>query len=108
MQTRIWTALGLAGGAAEFSQPVSMDGANALSLTITVFNGALASAGVEVFESNDLENWKSKGSTFASQAVGSAMTISGFGSIASSFVRFKVTAGGSATVLAMTVNTAQL
>jgi len=108
MQTQIWTALGLAAGAVEFSQPVSMDGANALSLTITVFSGALAAAGVEVFESNDLENWKSKGSTFASQVVGSNMTITGFGSIASAYVRFKVTAGASATVLAMSINAAQL
>lgn len=108
MQTQIWTALGLAASAVEFSQPVSMAGANALSLTITVFSGALAGAGVEVFESNDLENWKSKGSTFGSQVVGSNMTITGFGSIASAYVRFKVTAGGSATVLAMSINAAQL
>jgi hypothetical protein len=108
MQTQIWTALGLAASAVEFSQPVSMSGSNALSLTITVFAGALAAAGVEVFESNDLENWKSKGSTFASQAVGSAMTISGFGSIASAYVRFKATAGGSATVLSMSIKTAFL
>lgn len=108
MQTQIWTALGLAAGAVEFSQPVSMAGANALSLTITVFSGALAAAGVEIFESNDLENWKTKGSTFASQGVGSNMAITGFGSIASAYVRFKVTAGGSATVLAMSINAAQL
>lgn len=108
MQTQVWTALGLAASAVEFSQPVSMAGANALSLTITVFSGALSSAGVEVFESNDLENWKSKGSTFVSQAVGSAMTVSGFGSIASTYVRFKVTAGAAATVLGMTINTAHL
>lgn len=108
MQTQIWTALGLAASAVEFSQPVSMAGANALSLTITVFSGSLAAAGVEVFESNDLENWKSRGSTFASQAVGSNMTTAGYGNIASAYVRFKVTAGGSATVLAMSINTAQL
>ncbi|MBI5850673.1 MAG: hypothetical protein HZB39_06485 [Planctomycetes bacterium] len=108
MQTQIWTALGLSAGAVEFSQPVNMAGSNALSLTITVFSGALAAAGVEVFESNDLENWKSKGSTFASQSVGASMTVSGFGSIASTYVRFKVTAGAAATVMAMTINTAHL
>jgi hypothetical protein len=108
MQTDVWTRLGLAASAVEFSQPVAMGGDNALSLTITVFSGALAAGGVEVFESNDLENWKSKASTFGSQGVGSNMTVTGFGSIASAYVRFKVTAGGSATVLALGVNTAQL
>ena len=80
-----------------------------MSLTLTVFSGALAAAGIEVFESNDLENWTKKGSSaFASQGVGAAMTTSGFESIASAYVRFKVTAGGSAMVLAMRINAAQL
>ena len=107
MQVDVWTSLGLAASATEVSQPVSMKDSNALSLTLVVFSGSLAATGVDIQESNDLENWKSKVTVFGSQGVGAAMALSVTG-IASAYVRFKANGGAAATTLAMVVNTAKL
>lgn len=109
MKTDVWTKLGLASAATEYSQAVMMDGDNAISLTITVFAGTLAASGVSVWESNDLENWQQRGGVaFANQGVGSAMAISGYSAIASAYIRFKVTAGAAPVVMSLTANTAHL
>ncbi len=110
MITQVWSKLGLiAGTGVEFSQAISMGDDNALSMTLTVFAGALGANGIQVWESNDLENWAQKGAVaFASQGVGAAMVTTGYTAISSAYVRFKATGGASATVLSMTINTSKL
>jgi hypothetical protein len=109
MITEVWSRLGVAAAATEFSQAVDMGDDNSLSMTITVFAGALGANGVQVWESNDLENWAPKGSSaFASMAIGSALATTGYTGISSAYVRLKIAGGASASVVSVTLNTAKL
>lgn len=87
------------------TQPVSMDGANAVVVDITAFTGAISA--VKLQGSNDLENWTVIGSNLnsatltgpiASYLPGSATVFSSPASAGMQYVRLLLTASQAAIV----------
>ena len=112
MYQQLFTRLALTGAASfEVSQPVSLQGANAVQYDIVVIS--LSGTGTptvtcQLQESNDLENWKDKGSTTAPTAVGYTLAAAQT-ALASGYLRLKVTLSGTSpiTVVSIGLNTSQ-
>lgn len=110
MYQQLFTRLALSGTTlSEVSQPVAMQGANAAQFDVVVIS--LSGTGTptvtcQLQESNDLENWKDKGSTTAPTAVGYTLAAAQTG-ISSGYVRLKVTLSGTTpiTVISAGINT---
>lgn len=108
MYTQVATQLVVTTTAAVFSQAVSMEGANAVQVSLTAFNLNSATITVQLQESNDLQNWADvSGASFtvSSAYYGTNKTTG----IASAYVRLKYTiATGGPAVLSAGINTALL
>lgn len=95
--------------AEEFSQAVSMIGANAISVGLSILSiAALTQVDVYVQESNDLENWEDVGSfTLTRASVGYREATATGLSMAHVRLRYEVDTDGGA-VFSIKANTAKL
>ena len=96
MRSMVFERLALSSGTlSEVSQAVTMDGANSAQVDVVIFSltGTTPQVAVQLQESNDLENWRDKGSvtniTLAGYTLLSAVT-----AIATAYVRVKMTLSG--------------
>jgi hypothetical protein len=104
MRTMLFERLGLSTTLSEVSQAVSMDGANSAQVDIVVISlsGSGATVTVQLQESNDLENWKDKGSGTAPTAVGYTLAAA-VTAISSAYVRVKATASGTTPIAVVSI-----
>jgi len=112
MYQQLFTRLGLTGsGTYEVSQPVSMQGANAAQVDVVVISlaGTSPTVTLQLQESNDLENWKDKGSSSGALSATGYTLVAAVTAISSGYVRVKATAGGTSPVAVLSVglNTSQ-
>ena len=112
MYQQLFTRLALSGSTlSEVSQPVSLQGANAVQFDIVVvsLSGGGATVTCQLQESNDLENWVNKGSTTAPTAVGYTLAAAQT-SLSSGYVRLKITLSGTSPICVVTagINAASL
>lgn len=85
-----------------------MGGDNGVSITLVIFAGSVATGGLIIQESNDLENWGIKSTLPAATAnVGATVIPAAASAVSSAYIRVKVT-GSSGTVLSLSLNTAKL
>lgn len=100
MRSNLFERLALASSTlSEVSQAVTMDGANAAQVDVVVFSlsGTSPQVSIQLQESNDLENWRDRGSATTISAVGYTLTAA-VTAIATAYVRVKVTASGTSPV----------
>lgn len=112
MYQQLLTRLALSGSTlSEVSQPVSMEGSNAVQLDMVVFaiSGTTPSLSCQLQESSDMENWRDKGSATALTAVGYTLAAAVSG-ISSGYVRLKTTLTGTSPICVVSagINTASL
>src|SRR5262245_24215434 len=85
--------------ATEYSQPVSMNGDNAVQFNVVCFVQTATKVDVTVQESNDLQNWKDRtgtGATVSITVVGYTLSASTGAAVAAAYVRLKVVLTGGA------------
>lgn len=90
MHHTLFRQLALDAGASEVSQAVSMEGANAVEVQYTAWNGGAIT--IEIQGSNDLENWH-----VLATPVGAQTTSTGNGSatgITCAYIRIRITEAG--------------
>jgi hypothetical protein len=109
MRSTLFERLALATSSlSDVSQAVTMDNANAAQFDVVVFalSGSSPQVSVQLQESNDLENWRDKGSATVISAVGYTLAAAVTG-IATAFVRVKVTLSGTTpiSVVSIGINT---
>lgn len=96
MYSQVFSRLHVSGsGSAEYSQAVQVGEANAAQMDLVVYaiTGSSATLTIQLQESNDLENWKDKGSASTATAIGYTLG-SLTTSISSSYVRMKISITG--------------
>lgn len=116
MYQPLYTRLALTNAAAstttEFSQSVSMQGANAAQVDAVVYSFSGTSVALQLQSSNDLENWKDLGAPTPATLTAVGYTLfSVITAIGAGYIRLKVTyvtAGAASCVLAAGVNTQAL
>lgn len=111
MYTQLASKLSVANATSEASPAVSMAGANAFQVELTLFalTGSVTTLTVDTQGSNDLQNWTTFGSAYTMTAVSASAPTARTG-VAFQFVRLKYAASGGAgnTILAAGINTADL
>ena len=94
-------ALDSAGTDSEVTQPVSMEGNNAVSWDTTLFALTATNVSFQLQVSNDLENWTDVGTAQTATAVGYTM-FTAETSITASYVRLKMTITGTGKAIVAT------
>jgi len=98
---------GVTGPTSEVSQPVSTAGANAAQGAVVLQVQTATNVTFQLQESNDLENWSSKGSSQNVSAVGYTL-LTAITAISASYVRMKYTINGSGkAIVALTLSLTQ-
>lgn len=113
MYQQLFTRLALSGTTlSEVSQPISMQGANGAQLDVVVISmsGTSPVLTCQLQESNDLENWKDKGTATPTLTAVGYTLFSAVTGISSGYVRLKVTLTGTSPICVASagLNTAAL
>lgn len=107
MYYNVASRLAVSTSAVQYSQAVSMAGANAILVDATAFSVSGTNVSISAEVGNDLENWSTLSGTLA--LTGPSYGTLKVGSVAGQYVRLKYEqTGGSVSVVSAGINTAQL
>lgn len=107
MYYNVASRLAVSTSAVQYSQAVSMAGANAILVDATAFSVSGTNVSISAEEGNDLENWSTLSGTLALTAA-SYGTLK-VGSVSGQYVRLKYQqTGGTVSAVSAGINTSQL
>ena len=107
MYTQVANALAVSEAAVDFSQAVSMDGANAVVFSGTLLQDDGTTLTLQLQSSNDLENWEDVASASRDFTTPGYQRRKSSG-IAEAYVRLSYTATGGTFVFSAGINTADM